>query len=507
VFNKIINKFKNMLKTLAPFIAFGLVSSVIMIALGYLYVGSTDEGSFKESKFEYLKSVADLKANRIDAFLDEKSRDVEFLSNSSEISESLNKELIADTVQVTEMVKRTSKEVAQDINEYILAHPSATISDLTSNSEFRDIAMRRVGESGYTVFHGPDTIINYIHFDPEEEGDDHRKVFERDPEGQQATLLKSAIDSTDDVSGFYTKKQSDGSLREKFMYISMIPTKTADGVRVSSQATVYLDDFGKTLKLAKDLDERLNSFKNTKKYQDMILVDLDGQVVWTATKENDLGTNLNRGIYRDTQLSSVYHQVMDGAKVVISDPEYYDPSGKDVIFVAAPVLDGNGGLRGVVALQSDAQEIVDIIQGGFEFSGLGDVYVVNKKGIHITPLIHEDEIHELEADHVVRSSQIDQCFEEMGYGGTKTNFSLSDFREYLNYAKMPVFGTYQFVSRPQWCVVTEIDSGDVSGGQLFVFGWRMILAVLVIVLGVSISIGVAINKVFGPKISETYEKR
>lgn len=487
-----------MFRSLTPFIAFGLVSSVIMIALGLLFVGPSDEGAFRESKFEYLKSVANLKSDRIDAFLSEKMRDVEFLADSSEISDSLDEELVADTAQVTEMVKRISKEVAAEINEFMLKNPSATIQDLVNNPEFRDIAMRRVGETGYTVFHGPDTIINYIHWDPEEEGDDHKDVFERDPEGQQAKLLRLAVDNTEDVSGFYTKKQSDGSLREKFMYISMIPTKTADNVRVAAQATVYLDDFGKTLKLAKDLDERLQSFGETKEYRDMILVDLDGNIVWTAAKKNDLGSNLNRGVYRDTQLAKAYHQSKDELKTIVSDPGYYEASDEAAIFVASPVFDDRDSddrkLKGIIVLQLKSEEIENIIGDGLGADTNGEVYVVNKAGVHITSTRGETEEHGSEMTHVIRSSQIDRCFNEMKYGGVKSDFRLSDFVKYENYVGSPVFGVYQFVNQPDWCVIAELDSSEVENGQLFAFDWRVVMIILATMLGVSIIVGLIVNR-------------
>ncbi|MDH4330125.1 MAG: cache domain-containing protein [Candidatus Moranbacteria bacterium] len=490
-----------MSKTLVFFIAFALVSFVVMISLSFFYVSSTEESVLKENQFKYLKGVVDSKSNRIDAFLNTQIADALFLADSYEIQDSFDSELISDTAQVTEMVKKVAKETSKEVEKYMKENPSATVQDMVNNPEFRKIATRRVGETGYTVFHGPDTIINYLHWDPEEQGDDHSDVFERDPKGQQAQLLLAAKNNTEDVSGFYTKKQSDGTLKEKFMYMSMLPQRSADGIRLAVQATVYLDDFGKTLKIAKDLDEEFRNFKNSKEYSDMFLINADGDIVWTAEKRNDLGSNLNRGVYKNTQLAKAYLEVKDNLVTTISDPGYYEASNEISIFVATPVFENkdsqNPEFKGVVALQISNEKMNNIVTDVIGSNGTGEVYAVNKGGIHITSVKSDIAKHSAdELGHVVKSSQIDKCFEGLRYGEKNAVLSLSDFKKYDNYAGNPVYGVYQYVVNPGWCVLAEVNAADVENGDLFALSKKMIINIFLTVLVISISLGLIIDKFF-----------
>lgn len=121
-------------------------------------------------------------------------------------------------------------------------------------------------------------------------------------------------------------------------------------------------------------------------YEDALLLNLDGDVVFSAYKGIDLGTNLNTGPYRDTTFAQTYRDTIATNSVNaigIADFERWIPSlNTPAIWVISPV--GNdSGITGAIAFQVDLDRINDVMTGGEQWKaqGLGDtgeVYLVGR---------------------------------------------------------------------------------------------------------------------------------
>ncbi|MHC4454954.1 MAG: cache domain-containing protein [Planctomycetota bacterium] len=102
-------------------------------------------------------------------------------------------------------------------------------------------------------------------------------------------------------------------------------------------------------------------------FYDIFVIDSKGNIIQTIAKEDDLGTNLVSGKYKDTSLAKVFKRGL--ARPTISDIEFYSPSKNKISsFFAAPVTDDSGNIIGVIASQIVMEEIDKIMQ---ERSGLG----------------------------------------------------------------------------------------------------------------------------------------
>lgn len=111
-------------------------------------------------------------------------------------------------------------------------------------------------------------------------------------------------------------------------------------------------------------------------FEDALIVNTTGDVVYTAYKGTDLGTNLLTGPYKTTKLADTYRQAIQAVSVdetFVSDFERYAPSyGKPTPWVLTPI--GSGGvITGVLALQLSLAQINDVMTGneGWESDGLG----------------------------------------------------------------------------------------------------------------------------------------
>lgn len=111
-------------------------------------------------------------------------------------------------------------------------------------------------------------------------------------------------------------------------------------------------------------------------FEDTLLIDTSGNVVFTAFKGADLGTNLFTGPYKTSLLASGYRDALQATSVdqtFLTDFERYPPSyDKPTPWVLSPI--GNDGvIIGVLALQLPLDGVNSVMTGdnGWEQDGLG----------------------------------------------------------------------------------------------------------------------------------------
>jgi PAS domain S-box-containing protein len=121
----------------------------------------------------------------------------------------------------------------------------------------------------------------------------------------------------------------------------------------------------------------LRDFVHEFGFHDLFLIDGSGHIVYTVSKEVDLGTNLIDGPYQDTNLATVFHETQQGAlddSVRLVDFAPFAASfGEPASFMAAPILDG-AWLLGVLVLQMPVGEIDGVMTSNqnWRVDGLGE---------------------------------------------------------------------------------------------------------------------------------------
>jgi len=130
----------------------------------------------------------------------------------------------------------------------------------------------------------------------------------------------------------------------------------------------------------KQTDEKfgpwLKQYQDEYGYYDLFLISKDGDVVYSAAKESDLGQNLKTGSLKDSPLSKCFKGAQN--KIFLQDFEPYAPSdNRFSAFIGAPVQNGNE-LVGVVALQIPTAPINEIVQKRDGMGKTGETYLVGK---------------------------------------------------------------------------------------------------------------------------------
>lgn len=111
-------------------------------------------------------------------------------------------------------------------------------------------------------------------------------------------------------------------------------------------------------------------------FEDALILNTTGDVVYTAYKGVDLGTNVLTGPYKTTKLAEGYRQAVQAVSVdetFVTDFERYAPSlGMPTPWVLSPI-GSDGVITGVLALQLSLDRINSVMTGNnrWEADGLG----------------------------------------------------------------------------------------------------------------------------------------
>ena len=146
-----------------------------------------------------------------------------------------------------------ASSVAYQMEIFIKSHPKMKREDLFRDPWLKEIAVQKVGETGYTAVH--DTRgINHFHTNPKIVETDLHQLADRFPAFWK--ILEKSL--TGPASGYYDWPEPDGKIRKKYMYLS--PVRGTDLIVAS---TTYIEEFSKP---SKAIEERMKQIE--KQYAD-----------------------------------------------------------------------------------------------------------------------------------------------------------------------------------------------------------------------------------------------
>ena len=130
-------------------------------------------------------------------------------------------------------IQRRAIFVAREISLYIELRPALDISTLKDNNELKEIAVQRVGQTGYTMVYDKSYVV-YFHVDPKMVGINLSKIA-----GEHLKYL-SIIERSmyGESSGYYDWTDDNGEVRRKFM--ACVPV---EGTDLIVAASTYIDEF------------------------------------------------------------------------------------------------------------------------------------------------------------------------------------------------------------------------------------------------------------------------
>jgi class 3 adenylate cyclase len=245
-------------------------------------------------------------------------------------------------------------------------------------------------------------------------------------------------------------------------------------------------------------------------YEDVLLLDTEGDIVYSAYKGVDLGSNLDDGPLQRTNLATAYATAMTGNvadTVVLTDFGVYPPSlGVPAAWAVTPVA-VDGAIIGAIAIEMPISEINAVMTGGgdWEQSGLGltgETYIVGAED-NLMRSLSRDLIEDpdgYEEQAVAAGTSPDVAHQAVEEGNT---LLLQPVRtDAVTFAKAGQTGTTLAagylgtgdtiaayaplaIEGLDWVIVAEIDSAE-AFGPVDEFTRNLVLSSAIIVLVVSL---------------------
>jgi len=116
------------------------------------------------------------------------------------------------------------------------------------------------------------------------------------------------------------------------------------------------------------------SFHKSFRFNDILLIDNSGNVVFTVNKDADMGENLLTGKLKDSGLARAFREGRN--KPVFIDYSWYDVVNNAASFLATPLYDSSGSVLGVAAFQISLEEINTIMGQRDGMGKTGETYLV-----------------------------------------------------------------------------------------------------------------------------------
>ena len=123
-------------------------------------------------------------------------------------------------------------------------------------------------------------------------------------------------------------------------------------------------------------DAKLKSLAAINGFADIFLIDMaEGDVIYSAQKGIDFGTNVNSGAFADSGLGQMATKARHNSALQVSDISLYAPARSEAsVFIAAPIYDQNIPI-GILALRFKAEQVSALSAFGLKERGDRDVYI------------------------------------------------------------------------------------------------------------------------------------
>lgn len=175
--------------------------------------------------------------------------------------------------------------------------------------------------------------------------------------------------------------------------------KEIEVVSLNPILTNALADFGSTIAPSGVIDKSLYDFFDTIKYEgalahikdvsgyyDILLISKDGRVIYSTTREEDLGADLLEGELKDTGLGAAFQEGLE--KINFQDFEPFVPSGnRHISFVGAPIVQDQDTI-GVVVLKLENSNLNTIVDRKEGMGSTGRTFILGKSAEKIDYRTH-----------------------------------------------------------------------------------------------------------------------
>ena len=201
-------------------------------------------------------------------------------------------------------------------------------------------------------------------------------------------------------------------------------------------------------------------YKELYGYYDLFLVNTDGYVFYSVTKEADYQTNIINGKFAGSNLGRLVQKVSNSKQFGLADFEPYAPSnGEPAAFIAQPVIDPKGNkVEMIVALQLSLEAINSIMQTREGMGKTGETYLIGSDKLMRSDSFLDPANHSVKASFAnPANGVIDTEAAQEALAGTTAAKIVDD---YNGNSVLSAYTPLQ-VGDTTWALLAEIDRAEV----------------------------------------------
>ncbi|PHR84232.1 MAG: methyl-accepting chemotaxis protein [Colwellia sp.] len=225
-------------------------------------------------------------------------------------------------------------------------------------------------------------------------------------------------------------------------------------------------------------------------YYDLFLINPDGHIFYTVTKEADFDTNILTGKYSSSNLGTLINSITQSKQYGFVDFAPYDPSnGEPAAFIAQPLLKSDGQVALYVALQLPLEGIQTIMGIREGMGEIGESYLVGNDLKMRSNSFLDPKGHTVKASFAgsVTENGVDTEAVKRALTGEKGTDIIID------YNGNPVLSSFDQIEfgHFNWAILSEIDEPEafasIRSNTIFTIILMMIIVAVVVMIGLFVA--------------------
>ncbi len=232
--------------------------------------------------------------------------------------------------------------------------------------------------------------------------------------------------------------------------VGYMPIKIKN-ITLSMQTTVSYTDIVSPIIKGADYFEQ---FAKDYNYRNIMIIDPDGNIFYSVTKEDDYKTNIINGKYAQTHLNEAFTEVLKSKKIVVTDLSPYSTSSKDLAqFILLPIIKNDASIQSVLVIQLKANTLTSMMKQASNAYSSYQTYIVNKDYKLLSDTYLEADLfnthNSFYKDVHVKTKAVSNA---LNFGsGTEI---IKDYRGVDVLSSFSLYNTTDL----KWVVITEIDA-------------------------------------------------
>ncbi|VFQ44637.1 methyl-accepting chemotaxis protein [Desulfoluna butyratoxydans] len=243
-------------------------------------------------------------------------------------------------------------------------------------------------------------------------------------------------------------------------------------------------------------------------YQDLYLIHPEGNVFYSVLRRADYDSNMVSGKYAGSGLGKLVRRVIKDKALHIVDFEPYGPSNNEPCsFIAQPVLNHNGDVELIVALQLSVSAINAIMNERTGMGQTGEVYLVGSDLLMRSDSLTDPENFSVAASFAnPAKGRVDTVSTRSAFAGETGRNIREDYRGKLMLSSFSTISIEDTV----WAIVAEVEKDEVVAPinkllvSILIMG--VVMAVIVAVIALVVASGIVTPVLKGVAVAKAVAK-